>query len=336
MILILLILLVAVLFGPFVLPFAERQLEFYLFTLGILSVFTAGIWSASIVHTVLTDPIAITCAVFVAGMLFRIFERPFSQLIRFTERLLPSRIFVALIVIGIGLVSSFITAIIAAILLVSIVSLLHYDRQTQIRLVIVSCYAIGLGAVLTPLGEPLSTIATSRLNESFFYLFSLLGSDVITAIASLGVFAGIVIPPPNRKRTIDKKVKRESWSAIVVRSIKVYVFVMALTLLGAGFEPLLSPFLEGKSPAVLYWINMISAVLDNATLASIELSPAMDEPTIRAILMGLLISGGMLIPGNIPNIIAAGKLSITSKEWARFGFPFGLLAMLVYFFVVVY
>ncbi len=336
MISILLILLIAVLFGPFVLSIAERQLEFYLFLLGILSVFTAGIWSASIVHTVLTDPLAITCAVLVAGMLFRIFERPFSLLIQFTERLLPSRIFVALIVIGIGLVASFITAIIAAILLVSIVSLLHYDRQTQIRLVVVSCYAIGLGAVLTPLGEPLSTIATSRLNESFFYLFTLLGSDVIIAIASLGVFAGIVISPSNRKTSIDKKVKRESWSAIIVRSIKVYVFVMALTLLGAGFEPLLSPFLEGKSPAVLYWINMISAVLDNATLASIELSPAMDEPTIRAILMGLLISGGMLIPGNIPNIIAAGKLSITSKEWARFSLPFGLVAMLVYFFVVVY
>ena len=26
----------------------------------------------------------------------------------------------------------------------------------------------------------------------------------------------------------------------------------------------------------------------------------------------------MLIPGNIPNIIAAGKLNITSKEWATF------------------
>ncbi len=29
----------------------------------------------------------------------------------------------------------------------------------------------------------------------------------------------------------------------------------------------------------------------------------------------------MLIPGNIPNIISAGKLGITSKEWARLGVP---------------
>jgi predicted cation transporter len=29
----------------------------------------------------------------------------------------------------------------------------------------------------------------------------------------------------------------------------------------------------------------------------------MDQATNRAVLLGLIISGGMLIPGNIPNII---------------------------------
>ena len=48
----------------------------------------------------------------------------------------------------------------------------------------------------------------------------------------------------------------------------------------------------------MYWINIVSAVLDNATLAAAEISPAMDTTTISNILMGLLISGGMLIPGN--------------------------------------
>lgn len=330
----LLLLLVAVLLGPFLFSVAERQLELYLFILGICAVWTAGIWSRTLFFTVITDPLAITSAVLIAGWLFRVFQQPFSKSISFAARHIPPRVFAALLVIAIGLASSFITAIIAAILLVSIVSLLNYDRQIQIRLVIISCYSIGLGAVLTPLGEPLSTIATSRLDETFFYLFTLLGSDVLIAILTLGIIAGIVIPPSSMSRRKGENMEKESWNAIISRSAKVYIFVMALTLLGAGFEPLLSPLLDGKSPAFLYWANMISAVLDNATLASIELSPTMDEPTIRAILMGLLISGGMLIPGNIPNIIAAGKLSITSKEWARFGFPFGLLAMIVYFFVV--
>jgi predicted cation transporter len=52
---------------------------------------------------------------------------------------------------------------------------------------------------------------------------------------------------------------------------------------------------------------------------------------VQAILMGLLISGGMLIPGNIPNIIAAGKLSIRSREWAREAIPIGAILLVIYF-----
>jgi predicted cation transporter len=47
--------------------------------------------------------------------------------------------------------------------------------------------------------------------------------------------------------------------------------------------------------------------------------------------MGLLISGGMLIPGNIPNIVAAGRLGITSREWARIGVITGLPLMVLCF-----
>jgi len=61
-------------------------------------------------------------------------------------------------------------------------------------------------------------------------------------------------------------------------------------------------------------MNMVSAILDNVTLTASEISPAMSMVQIQAALMGLLISGGMLIPGNIPNIISARKLVISSKE----------------------
>ncbi|HAF0292625.1 TPA: DUF1646 domain-containing protein, partial [Salmonella enterica subsp. enterica serovar Typhimurium var. 5-] len=104
--------------------------------------------------------------------------------------------------------------------------------------------------------------------------------------------------------------------------------------LGHGFEPFIHEYVIGLPPSLLYWINMISAILDNATLAAAEISPEMDSETIRAVLLGLIISGGMLIPGNIPNIISAGKLNITSKEWASFGVPVGLATMLLYFLVL--
>jgi predicted cation transporter len=122
---------------------------------------------------------------------------------------------------------------------------------------------------------------------------------------------------------------------ILIRAAKIYLFVMALTFLGHGFEPLIKEYILGLAPGLLYWINMLSAILDNATLAAAEVSPSMDDETVRAILLGLLIAGGMLIPGNIPNIIAAGKLNITSKEWAVFGVPVGLIIM-AFFFVILF
>ena len=94
---------------------------------------------------------------------------------------------------------------------------------------------------------------------------------------------------------------------VVIRAIKVYVFVMALLLLGGGMKVVIDKYVLGISPEILYWVNMVSAILDNATLTAAEISPAMSMVQIQAVLMGLLIAGGMLIPGNIPNIISAGK-----------------------------
>jgi len=77
----------------------------------------------------------------------------------------------------------------------------------------------------------------------------------------------------------------------------------------------------------LFWANMVSAILDNATLTAAEIGPSLTESQIKSALLGLLISGGMLIPGNIPNIIAAHALKIKSTEWARLGVPLGFVLM---------
>ena len=106
---------------------------------------------------------------------------------------------------------------------------------------------------------------------------------------------------------------------------------MALIFLGAGFTPLILEFITQIPSEGLYWLNSVSAVLDNATLAAAEIGPQLSLIQIKSALMGLLITGGMLIPGNIPNIIAAGKMGITSKEWARYGMPLGFVLMVIYF-----
>lgn len=93
-------------------------------------------------------------------------------------------------------------------------------------------------------------------------------------------------------------------------------------------------FLIRMPKTALYWANTISAVLDNATLAAAEISPRMSLGRIEFLLIGLLLSGGMLIPGNIPNIICAKQLKITSRDWARYAVPLGLAFLTGYFILL--
>lgn len=339
----LIIILLLVLLLPFT-KFVEKNLEMFLFIMGVLSVLVSQVLDWPLIKEALVHPINITLAVLVAGLLFRWFQTPIEKGVLGMSRAIPYRVFIALFVIILGLISSLITAIIAAIILVAIVGVLRLDKESEIRLVVLACFAIGLGAVLTPLGEPLSTVVVNKLNEDFFYLLKLVGIYVIPGVIIFGILAAMfvksreesqeILSQQSSKEKASNNAETESYSEIIIRSLKIYLFVMALTFLGAGFEPLIERYLLDLNPLILYWINMISAVLDNATLAAAEISPSMDSTTIRDMLLGLLVSGGMLIPGNIPNIIAAGKLDITSKQYAKFALPVGLVAMVVYFVVI--
>jgi predicted cation transporter len=234
-------------------------------------------------------------------------------------------------------VSSIITAIIAALLLVEVISVLRLDKRTETMLTVISCFSIGLGAALTPVGEPLSTIVIdTKLNEEFWYLLKLIGAYVIPSVVALGVVAVIWLRRSGRASRDsltekEEKGREEGLKDVGIRGLKVYIFVMALVFLGTGFAPIIEWYIKRLGWAILYWVNTSSAILDNATLASAEIVPSMTEFQIIAALMGLLIAGGMLIPGNIPNIISAGKLGISSKEWARVGVPVGMVVMLIFF-----
>jgi predicted cation transporter len=239
-----------------------------------------------------------------------------------------------------GLFSSVISAILAAIILVEMVNAMPLSRKSKIDLTVIACFSIGLGAALTPLGEPLSTIAVSKLsgepyNAGFAFLFNLLGLYILPGILAYGLI-GMFFLGKVDSNDLGMKVEdyNETLKDVVMRAVKVYIFIMALVLLGDGFKPIIFEYFAQIPPTVLFWVNMVSAILDNATLAAAQISPTLTEAQIKGILMGLLIAGGMLIPGNIPNIISASKLGITSKEWARLGVPMGLASMVVYFVTI--
>ena len=325
-----LVILLLVLILPLASHRVEQNLEAFLFLMGVLAALAAGVLTWHLIQEALADPIPITLAVFISGLLFKWLRRYMGDALVRLRTVLPMRVLVGLIVAALGLLSSVITAIIASLVLVELISAMRFRVEDESRLVVVACMAIGLGAALTPVGEPLSTIAISKLNEDFWYLMRLLGPWIVPGIAVLAVWSG-VRPPAYKGETLTEEETPETYRGVVVRAARVFLFVMALVLLGEGFRPIIDRFVIALDARLLYWINMVSAILDNATLTAAEISPQMHVDQIRAVLMGLLISGGMLIPGNIPNIIAANKLKIRSRTWARYGVPLGLVLLVIYF-----
>ncbi len=153
---------------------------------------------------------------------------------------------------------------------------------------------------------------------------------MIPAVVALGI-AGIFLvveAPADTGESLAAEEEKEKLTEVFTRAAKVYVFVMALIFLGAGFKPVIDTYMLKLPPQSLFWVNTVSAILDNATLAAAEIGPALSTAQIKSALLSLLISGGMLIPGNIPNIIAAHALHIKGSEWANFGCPLGLLMMI--------
>jgi predicted cation transporter len=348
---------IAVLVLPFKVQAIERNLEIFLFVSGVLALTFSGFiplagehtgWSWKILTEALTTPLNITTIygiplgivqiVLLAGIgiyiWYRRIERAIVSLVK--KFSVPGIIFGLIVILG--FISSLISAILASILLVEIICALPLDRGSKIDITVVACFAIGLGAALTPLGEPLSTIVVAKLSGAphyagFDFLIRILGIYIIPAVILLGVIGVVLYKRGTRAVTevSECHLQRETIRQVVIRAGKVYLFIMALVFLGEGFKPVVLDYVIRIPGEGLYWVNIVSAVLDNATLAAAEIGPGLSVQQIKSAVMGLIIAGGMLIPGNIPNIIAAGKLEITSKEWAKRGVPLGLVLMVCFF-----
>ena len=330
-----------VLILPFKVKLVEHNLEVFLFIMGAAAVTVTSKWSAELIKLAAEEPIikGIVPAVLIAGLIFFYGQKAFQNFMNGLVKKMSLNIIIFATTFVLGLVCSVITAIISSLFLCEIANTLPLDRKNKINYVILACFAIGLGAVLTPLGEPLSTIAITKLqgepyNAGFWYLADQLGVLIVLGVLACAIFAMFFIKKTDKVERMGEGDEKGSIREVLIRTLKVYAFVAALFLLGAGMEVIIFKYFTKIPDYVLFWVNMISAILDNATLTAAEISPALSQKQINAALYGLLISGGMLIPGNIPNIISAGKLGITSSEWARLGVPVGLILNAIYFFVV--
>ena len=338
----------AVLVLPFRVKKIEQNLEPFFLVMGVIAVTISGLWNWELAKEALKAPVMIGAipvgifqVVLIFGILVHYFNKPFCNgIISLANKLGPT-IFIALLIIVLGLISSVVSVIVTACVLSEVIAALPFKRSDKIKIVVVTCFAAGLGAGLTPLGEPLSTILVQKLagppyNAGFLFPFQTLGIYIIPGVIAIAVFGALLIGRKvNLKAEDIESEYNETFRTVLMRAIKVYIFVAALILLGEGLKPLIVWYFT-KIPAwALYWINSLSAILDNATLTAVEIGPTMAMPQIISAVMALLIAGGMLIPGNIPNIVAAGRLKINMKEWAVIGVPIGLALMIVYFVVLI-
>ena len=322
----------------------------------ISAIFGHNLWNSELIVEALKAPVMIGSlpigifqVVLIFGLLIHFFNKPFYRAVNSMVKKLSVRFCIFTLIVILGLVSSVISVIVSSVVLSEIVAALPLPRNDRIKLVVVACFAIGLGAVLTPLGEPMSTILVQRLSgppyyADFGWAISHFAIYVIPACFILGIFGAIWIgKKKDSKGTADDQTAAnepavieysETLRSVIIRAVKVFGFVAALVLLGTGLQPLIAWFLIKVPALALYWINTISAVLDNATLTAIEINAQMVLPKIIAVVMGLLVAGGMLIPGNIPNIVAANRLRISMKEWAVWGVPIGMVLLIVFFVIL--
>jgi predicted cation transporter len=322
----------AVLLCPVLIKPVEQNLEIFFLVAGAATSATTGQWGKSLLHAAVTEPIPLTVAVLIFGIIARLLRPILDRTVaRLVKSVAPRWIYFALIIL-LGLLSSVITAVIAALILVETIAVLKLDRHSEATAVVLACFAIGLGAALTPVGEPLGTIAIAALNVDFWYLVRLLGPLVVAGIVIVGTIS--LFLPARYGHSLKADAHPDRWSEIIIRAAKVYLFVTGLVGLSWGLRPLVDEYISQMPHWALFWMNSISAIVDNATLTAAEIGPSLTPVQQRSVLMGLLISGGMLIPGNIPNIVAAGRLGITSREWARVGLLAGIPLMAFCFVVL--
>ena len=77
------------------------------------------------------------------------------------------------------------------------------------------------------------------MGADFDYLLKLIGPEVIPTVIVLGIISVFFVKTTESTNTLGTKNPSESYKEIIIRAAKIYLFVMGLTFLGHGFEPLI-------------------------------------------------------------------------------------------------
>jgi predicted cation transporter len=300
---------------------------------GLVTACIMGQLNTTLVWAALSEPLLFTLAVLAFGATFRLLRDYLDQLFSRVIQILDPRIVCFCLLIVLGFLAGFITPVVSALVFVEAISLLRCDRWVESAATVFACFAIGFGAGLTPLGMPGIAVVLRSLHAGFWYLAHLLGPFIVAGVI-LAALPTLFLPFASN-RPVEVAEEKDSWSLVLlIRPGKVYIFIAGLIALSDGLRPLVDAYIHRLPNGLLFWMNTISAVVNNSTLAAVEIGPSLSMNQQRAAFLGLLISGGALVTGNIPNIVAASRLGITSREWAAIGLGTGALFLLLCFAVL--
>jgi predicted cation transporter len=322
------------LIGPVVSHAIEERIEVFFLAIGVLAMTLAGAWRWEVAVHAATVPLGITLTVIAADVVFGRLRGQMDRGFGWAQAHIGRAPLCGAAVFAIALLSAMLTAIVAALMLAEMVELMRLGPRPRLHVTVAGCFAIGLGSSLTPLGGPLSTLAASGLGIGFGGLFAMLAPYVLPGVLATAIVAGLFARRDDGADAVAVATTvmliRESVVLAFVRGLEIYVFIAGLILVGEAFSSLAALYVPMFGRSTLFWANTVSAAMDNATLVALEVH-AMDPVRAREAIIALLVAGGMLVPGNIPNIVAAGALRIRAGAWARIGIPMGLVLLGIYF-----
>ena len=317
---------------PLTVRWVESHLELFLLAIGATAVTVSGGWSFDLLRKTLASPVYVSFIVLVVSVIFNNYSRYiFRVLFAFFRTLEPQYSF-ALLIFVLGMTSSLVSVTVSALVLAEVLKVVNLGQDTTVKITVFACYAIGLGAVLSPLAEPMGLVISNALSgpphrADFFFLFRHFVGWITPAICVLSCAAGYAAGRAGTTLQMHIREDKETYSSILHRTLHIYIFVAALTLISTGLRPLAQSTIVHLGGKVLFLANAVSVIIDNATLAAIEIVPSISTTNLTYMVIGLAACGSMLVQGNLPKIVAAEKLGIKSRPWAAVAVPTGLCLM---------
>lgn len=341
----LIVIFILILILPVISKKIERNLELFFLMMGLTSSIVSGTLGYQILYEAILAPLMIHSiplgifqVVLIAGIFFTRYMGEIEKAMGKLELKLGVYVIFPLLVFILGIGSSIISAVVASVIIAEVSRVLRIEVKKRNSALVVSAFSIGLGASLTPVGEPLSTILVLKLSgppyyADFLFPFRILWVYVIPIIVIVSLISYFILR--NARKSVEYVIpEKPDYRKPVMRALRIYIFVFSLTLLGSSFTPVVERFIIGISPGMMYLFGITSSFLDNATLTAAIISPSMNILQIKSFLISLLISGGFLVPGNVPNIVIAYSHGISFREWARIALPIGLPLFVAMFFII--